>query len=44
LSGFEVDFIGLALVFLAAFLGALIANRIRQSMIVGYIAMGVILA
>jgi len=43
LSGFEVDFIGLALVFLAAFLGALIANRIRQSMIVGYIAMGVIL-
>lgn len=43
MSGFEVDFIGLALVFLAAFLGALIANRIRQSMIVGYIAMGVIL-
>ncbi len=43
MSGFEVDFIGLALVFLAAFLGALIANRIRQSMIVGYIAMGVVL-
>ncbi len=42
-SGFEVDFIGLALVFLAAFLGALIANRIRQSMIVGYIATGLIL-
>ncbi len=42
-SGFEVDFIGLALVFLAAFLGALIANRLRQSMIVGYIATGLIL-
>ena len=42
-AGFEVDFIGLALVFLAAFLGALIANRIRQSMIVGYIATGLIL-
>ncbi|MCK4970909.1 MAG: cation:proton antiporter, partial [Thermoplasmata archaeon] len=42
-SGFEVDFIGLALVFLAAFLGALIANRTRQSMIVGYIATGLIL-
>ncbi len=42
-SGFEVDFIGLALVFLAAFLGALIANRMRQSMIVGYIATGLLL-
>ncbi|MCK4300955.1 MAG: cation:proton antiporter, partial [Planctomycetes bacterium] len=42
-SGFEVDFIGLALVFLAAFLGAVIANRLRQSMIVGYIATGLIL-
>ncbi|MCK4969766.1 MAG: cation:proton antiporter, partial [Thermoplasmata archaeon] len=42
-AGFEVDFIGLALVFLAAFLGALIANRLRQSMIVGYIATGLIL-
>jgi CPA2 family monovalent cation:H+ antiporter-2 len=42
-GGFEVDFIGLALVFLAAFIGAVIANRIRQSMIVGYIATGLIL-
>lgn len=42
-TGFEVDFIGLALVFLAAFVGAVIANRIRQSMIVGYIATGLIL-
>jgi len=42
-SGFEVDFIGLALVFLAAFVGAVIANRLRQSMIVGYIATGLIL-
>ncbi len=42
-GGFEVDFIGLALVFLAAFIGALIANRTRQSMIVGYITMGLIL-
>ncbi len=42
-SGFEVDFIGLALVFLAAFLGAFSANRMRQSMIVGYIATGLLL-
>jgi CPA2 family monovalent cation:H+ antiporter-2 len=42
-GGFEVDFIGLALVFLAAFIGAVIANRIRQSMIVGYIATGLVL-
>ncbi len=42
-GGFEVDFIGLALVFLAAFIGAVIANRIRQSMIVGYIATGLLL-
>ncbi len=42
-GGFEVDFIGLALVFLAAFLGAVVANRLRQSMIVGYIATGLIL-
>ncbi len=42
-GGFEVDFIGLALVFLAAFIGAVIANRLRQSMIVGYIATGLLL-
>jgi len=42
-GGFEVDFIGLALVFLAAFIGAVVANRLRQSMIVGYIATGLLL-
>ncbi len=42
-GGFEVDFIGLALVFLAAFIGAVISHRVRQSMIVGYIIMGVLL-
>ena len=42
-GGFEVDFIGLALVFLAAFIGAIISHKLRQSMIVGYIVMGVVL-
>ena len=32
-GGFEVDFIGLAFVFLAAFIGAIISHRLRQSMI-----------
>jgi len=40
---FEIDFIGLALLFLLAFLGAFIAHRIRQSMIVGYIFVGILL-
>ncbi len=40
---FEVDFIGLALVFLAAFVGAVISHKMRQSMIVGYIILGVVL-
>ncbi len=40
---FEMDFIGLALVFIFAFLGALVAHRLRQSMIIGYILMGVVL-
>jgi CPA2 family monovalent cation:H+ antiporter-2 len=42
-GGFEVDFIGLALVFLAAFIGAVVSHRLRQSMIVGYIVLGVLL-
>ena len=42
-GGFEVDFIGLALVFLAAFIGAIVSHRLRQSMIVGYIVLGVLL-
>jgi len=40
---FEIDFIGLALLFLLAFIGAFIAHRLRQSMIVGYIFVGIAL-
>jgi len=40
---FEIDFVGLALLFLLAFVGAFIAHRIRQSMIVGYIFVGIVL-
>jgi len=40
---FELDFIGLALLFGMAFLGAFVAHRLRQSMVVGYILMGIVL-
>jgi len=42
-AAFELDFIGLALLFGMAFLGAFVAHRLRQSMIVGYILMGIVL-
>jgi CPA2 family monovalent cation:H+ antiporter-2 len=42
-AAFELDFIGLALLFAMAFLGAFVAHRMRQSMVVGYILMGIVL-
>ncbi len=42
-AAFELDFIGLALLFGMAFLGAFVAHRMRQSMVVGYILMGIVL-
>ena len=42
-GAFEMDFIGLALVFLVAFVGAIVSHKMRQSMIVGYIIVGVLL-